>query len=94
MSKNEADLCNRATVHILGEEYVVKGKASAERIKSLGVYVDKTMLDIQRRNPCLSTMQVAILAAVNIASELHRLKEDHDELLQLLQDSNSYTEPN
>ena len=92
MAKNGTELCNRVTVHILGEEYVVKGKASADRIKDLGAYVDKTMLDVQEQNPCLSTMQVAILAAVNIAAELQRLKEDYDELLELLQDSDSSLE--
>jgi cell division protein ZapA len=87
-----ANTHNRVTVHILGEEYVVKGKASSDHIRKLGTYVDEIMSEIQQRSPCLSTMQVAILAAVNIAAELHRVREDYDELLQLLQDSDSNTE--
>ncbi|NMA55383.1 MAG: cell division protein ZapA [Firmicutes bacterium] len=87
-----ADTHNRVAIHILGEEYIIKGKVSADRIKSLGAYVNEIMLDIQQRNPCLSTMQIAILAAINISAQLHRIKEDYDELLQLLQDSDSGTE--
>ena len=87
-----ANTHTRATVHILGEEYVVKGKASGDHIRKLGTYVDEIMSEIHQRSPCLSTMQVAILAAVNIAAELHRVREDYDELLQLLQDSDSNTE--
>ena len=87
-----ANTHNRVTVHILGEAYVVKGKASSDHIRKLGTYVDEIMSEIQQRSPCLSTMQVAILAAVNIAAELHRVREDYDELLQLLQDSDSNTE--
>jgi cell division protein ZapA len=83
---------NRVTIHILGEEYVVKGKATADHIRKLGTYVDDIMSEIKQKNPCLSTMQVAILAAVNIASELHRIKEDYDDLLQLLQESDSPSE--
>lgn len=85
---------NRVTVHILGEEYVVKGKASTDHIRKLGNYVDEVMSEIRQNNPCLSTMQVAILAAVNIASEFYRIKEDYDELLQLLQDSDPPSESN
>lgn len=83
---------NRVTVRILGEEYVVKGKAPADRIRKLGSYVDEIMSEIRQNNPCLSTMQVVILAAINIAAELHRTKEDYDELLQLLQDYDSPSE--
>ena len=83
---------NRVTIHILGEEYVVKGKATADHIRRLGTYVDEIMSEIQQKNPCLSTMQVAILAAVNIAAELHRIKEDYDDLLELLQESDSPSE--
>lgn len=87
-----ANTQNRVTVHILGEEYVVKGKASADHIRKLGSYVDGIMSEIKQKSPCLSTIQVAILAAVNIAAELYRIKEDYDELLQLLQDSDSPSE--
>lgn len=83
---------NRVTIRILGEEYVVKGKASIEHIHRLGSHVDKVMSEIKQKNPCLSTMQVAILAAVNISAELHRIQEDYDELLELLQESDSLSE--
>jgi len=78
---------NRVTVRIMGEDYVVKGKAKPEHIQKLGQHVDAVMTEIQKNNPCLSTTQVAILAAINIAADLYRIKEDYEELLELLKDA-------
>ncbi|MDK2784984.1 MAG: cell division protein ZapA [Bacillota bacterium] len=76
----------RVTVRIMGEDYVVKGKAKPEHIQKLGQHVDAVMTEIRKNNPCLSTTQVAILAAINIAADLYRVKEDYEELLELLKD--------
>lgn len=77
---------NRVTVRIMDEDYVVKGKAKPEHIQRLGHHVDAVMTEIRKNNPCLSTTQVAILAAINIAADLYRVKEDYEELLELLKD--------
>ncbi|MGI6604349.1 MAG: cell division protein ZapA [Firmicutes bacterium] len=78
---------NKVSVRIMGEDYVVKGKSTPEHIKRLGSYVDSVMAEIRQSNPYLSTMQVAILAAVNISAELFRVKADYEELLELLQET-------
>ncbi|MDI3538505.1 MAG: cell division protein ZapA [Bacillota bacterium] len=77
---------NRVTVRIMDEDYVVKGKAKPEYIQRLGQHVDAVMAEIRKNNPCLSTTQVAILAAINIAADFYRVKEDYEELLELLKD--------
>ena len=46
-----ANTHNRVTVHILGEEYVVKGKASGDHIRKLGTYVDDYV-----RNPTTKSL--------------------------------------
>lgn len=84
MAKNAL---NRVTVRIMGEDYVVKGKADPEHIQRVGQHVDKVMCEVRQTNPYLSTTQVAVLAAVNIAAELFRIKEDYDELLALLEET-------
>lgn len=82
---------NRVTVRIMGEDYVLKGKASPEQVQKVGRHVDTVMNEIRQANPSLSTTQVAILAAVNLAADLFRLKEDYEELLALLQDEEAQT---
>lgn len=74
----------RVTVKIYGEEYIVKGHARPDYIEDIAAYVDKKMRLIGQKNPHLSISRVAVLAALNIADELNKLKEDYDELVKLL----------
>lgn len=84
MGENGAQGKTRVTVKIYGEEYVVKGFASSEYIEGIAAYVDKKMHLIGNKNPHLSVSKVAVLAALNIADELHKLQEDYDSLVKLL----------
>ncbi len=71
-SKMEESLCVR--VNIYGDEYPIKGKADEEYIHELASYVDKKMREIVDRVPPRDKLKVAILAAVNIASELFEMR--------------------
>jgi len=64
----EESLCVR--VNIYGDEYPIKGQANEEYIHGLASYVDGKMREIAERVPPRDKLKVAILAAVNIASEL------------------------
>ncbi len=75
-------------VSIFGREYNVKGGSDEEYIKTLAAHVDSVMRDIADRAGALSSGRVAILAALNIADEMHkerqRFMEFADELAQKL----------
>ncbi len=74
---------HRVTVKILGEEYVMKGSASPEYITKLAEYVDALMREVAERNPRLSTAGIAVLAALNLADEVFRLREQRDRLSEV-----------
>jgi len=57
----------KVNVRIFGEEYTLKGRANPEYMRELAHYVDAIMQEIKERNPKLTSTQVAVLAAVNIA---------------------------
>ncbi|MGB4171688.1 MAG: cell division protein ZapA [bacterium] len=57
----------KANVRIFGEEYTLKGRANPEYMKELAHSVEASMREIKERNPKLTSTQVAVLAAVNIA---------------------------
>ena len=63
------------SVKILGKEYRIKTDADAdpEHIERVAAYVDGMMRDVQRTTP--DTQDAAILAALNIASEMMRLRD-------------------
>ena len=61
------------TVKVLGKEYRIKTDADPEHIERVTAYVDQIMRNLQGSTP--DTQDAAVLAALNIASELVRLRE-------------------
>ena len=70
-------------VSIYGMEYSVKAGEDAEYVKSVAKYVDTVMLEIDKNMGSKSPLKVAVLAALNIADELMREKEDNKKMLSL-----------
>jgi cell division protein ZapA len=81
-------MCVSVRVQILGEEHLIKGDASAEYIKKLAHEVDTHLRKVQHNNPTLPRHKVAILAALNLADELEKLRLEHNELLKLMEEAN------
>lgn len=75
-------------VQIFGEEHIIRGQASQEYIEGIALLVNARLEEIHQSNPMLPRHQVAILVAINLANELERLKEEHKELLALLEEAN------
>ncbi len=67
-------------VTIAGQRYVLKSDADETYVHTLAGYVDDKMRDVQRGSRQVATHQVAILAALQIADELHRERRRRAEL--------------
>jgi cell division protein ZapA len=88
MTKNAKPLVK---VSIFGTEYRVRGEADEEYIRKIAAYVDSTMKEIASDGRHISPTRIAVLAAFNIADELHRVhkvegrsKEVEDRAARLL----------
>jgi len=68
-------------VNILGHEYTVKTDADVEYIQEIASYVDKKMSEIVRNTKTVSTLNVAILAALNIADDFFKERDKREDLL-------------
>jgi cell division protein ZapA len=66
---------NKVRVSIFGNTYTIQGEAPAEYIDSLSRYLNAKMDEVASSMPSANTVQVAILAALNIADEYFQLKE-------------------
>jgi cell division protein ZapA len=55
----------------------------------LANYVNRKMKGLSGRNPRLSRTQTAVLAALNIAEELKRLQDEHDNLMGIIEPKES-----
>jgi len=76
----------RVTARIMGEDYTIRGRAPQEHIERIARYVDGKMLQISEAYPKLGTSRVAVLAAINMADELFKIKEQYEQLTQLLEE--------
>ena len=65
---------NVLKVNIYGTEYPIKGTTNVEYIKQVADYVDSKMKEVNQSVAVVSTLKVAILAALNITDELFKEK--------------------
>lgn len=67
-------------VEIFGQMYTLKGGSDAEHIRALASSVSGRMKEVQKSTGISDGYRVAILAALNLADELHRIRSQHDAL--------------
>ena len=73
-------------VTILGQKYTIKGDSSEEHIKGLASFVDEKLKEIYNSSSGISPLKAAILASLNIADELHKLKEAQEDITRNIEE--------
>ena len=68
------------TVDIHGQRYPIKSALDAAYVAELAVYVDEKMRLALKECPTGDTLKVAVLAALNIADELERMRQRYEAL--------------
>ncbi len=63
-------------VVIMGQTFSVTSEDGEEHVRRVAAYVDRTMRDIAGGGRVVSSFTAAVLAALNIASEWHKLQDD------------------
>lgn len=71
-------------VEIFGQSYQIKGNASSSHIQEVAKWVDAKMKEIGKRSPNLDQTKVAVLAAINIADELLKVRKEVEEVYRML----------
>ncbi len=71
-------------VTIFGREYTLRGDAERAYVEKVAALVDEKMREISDQSNIASTSKVAILVAVNLADELLRERQKHQQALNLL----------
>ncbi|HUL38454.1 MAG TPA: cell division protein ZapA [Thermodesulfobacteriota bacterium] len=69
-------------IKIFGQTYTVKTDAEEEYIKEVAKYVNDKMEEVLKKTKTVSTLNVAILTALNIADDLIKEKERRKALLR------------
>jgi cell division protein ZapA len=66
-------------VEIYNQTYNIRSDGDTEYIIQLAEFVDGRMREISSGTLTVDSLKVAILAALHIADELHRLKQVHEQ---------------
>jgi cell division protein ZapA len=69
-------------IKVFGQTYTVKTDAEEEHVKEIARYVNEKMEEVLKKTKSVSTMNVAILTALNIADDLLKEKEKRITLLR------------
>ncbi|AEJ41690.1 protein of unknown function DUF710 [Sulfobacillus acidophilus TPY] len=75
----------RTTVTIYGEDYQLIGDLPESVVKALANHVDSQIRVLASRNPRVSVNRLAVLTALNLAAEYFELQEEHQKLVQEMQ---------
>jgi cell division protein ZapA len=92
-------LKNSHKITILGQELSVLSDSEDEQVANVVQFVNEKMEEVLHSGNCLKTLNVAILAALNISEELLKLKGVNrdlcdqlecrsEKLIQLIEDAN------
>lgn len=75
-------------VEILGQKFTISSDAEEGYMLRVADYVDGKMQEVMRASKPVTKSNVAMLAALNIADEYHRLKDSHETILSRLDQLN------
>jgi cell division protein ZapA len=67
------------TVEINGQRYPIRTTLAAAYVSELAAYVERKMELAARESPAGDTLKIAVLAALNIADECFRAREEGTE---------------
>jgi len=73
-------------VYILGQKYTIKGDAPEEYIQQLANYVQDKIKEVYNNSPSITPLKASILAAITIADELHRLRNEQENLTKSIEE--------
>jgi cell division protein ZapA len=73
-------------VEIFHQTYPIQGDLDEVYIRRIASYVDDKMKTISEMSSTIDTQKVAVLTALAIADELHRLREERGEREEILKE--------
>ena len=78
---------NKVTVYIYGSNYTMRTAYSEEQVEKIVAYLNEKMQEVGLNQSRLNYRDVAVLAALNIVDELLNVKEDYQQLLEIINEN-------
>lgn len=74
-------------VRLMGEEYLIRGNDDRDYVNQIASYLEEILKTIATNSPKLNKSQVAVLAALKVADEIHKLRQKYQYLDNLLEEA-------
>lgn len=65
-------------IKVMGQKFMVRSESSEEYINAVADFVDQKITEIVKGSKSVASLNVAILAAMNIADEFMKYREQKD----------------
>lgn len=65
-------------VTIMGQKFMVRSESDESYVQRVAEFVNNKIIEISAKTKAIPSLQVVILAAMNVADELLRHRDDHD----------------
>lgn len=75
---------SKVRIDILGQEYVLRGSETPEYLEMIGRFIAHRTEQIQKNYSFYNPTKVAVLVALQLADELHKLREDYEKIVEEL----------
>ena len=78
---------NKMTLNIHGSNYTIRTTQESQKVTDIVEYVNQKMDEVARYQPKLNYKDVAVLAALNMAEEYLNLKEEYNQLVDIINEN-------
>lgn len=68
-------------VSIMGQKFMIKSESDGDYVSEVAGFVDQKISEVMQNTRSVASLNVAILAAMNIADEFFKLRKDRHERL-------------
>lgn len=72
-------------VSILGQKFLVRSESEEQYVARVAEFVNEKVMEIARKTQSIPSLNVAILAAMNIADEYLRMREKKEQTFQTVE---------
>ncbi len=73
-------------IKIFGQQYKIKGDAPDEYLQEVARYVEAKIKEVIEQSPSTAPLKATILAAMSIADELFRYRQDSERIRRELEE--------
>ena len=78
---------HKVAVNIYGTNYTMRTMHTEEQVGRIVDYLNEKMEEVGQYQPKLNYKDIAVLAALNITEELLNVKEDYNQLLEIINEN-------